>query len=187
MVYYFKNLIKYGLPLYPSLNPASRHDSISLIITLRDFSQRYNLSPIERILLEAAHDAKSIYEVLDKNDIEAFIDLNPRTKHNYSTDYDISISIEGIPICSKGIPMKKMDLKKLKIESNDVVPLQKEKLILVTNRVLQPFMVVLFIHHQKIICVYLLKHPEHQISGIIFTKDVLLSKGQTNVKKLITN
>lgn len=97
----------YDLPLYPSLNPASRHDSISLIITLRDFSQRYNLSPVERILLDAAHDAKSIYEVLDKNDIEAFIDLNPRTKHNYSTNCDVSISPKGIPTCSKGIPMKR--------------------------------------------------------------------------------
>lgn len=96
----------YDLPLYPSLNPASRHDSISLIITLRDFSQRYNLSPVERILLDAAHDATSIYEVLDHNDIEAFIDLNPRTKHNLSTDCDIAISYEGIPICPIGIPMK---------------------------------------------------------------------------------
>lgn len=106
----------YDLPLYPSLNPVSRHDSISLIITLRDFSQRYNLNPVKKIPLDAAHDAKSIYEVLDKNNIEAFIDLNPRTKHNYNTNCDISISPEGIPTCSKGIPMKK----------NSVVSLQKE-------------------------------------------------------------
>ncbi|GAU80091.1 transposase [Fusibacter sp. 3D3] len=96
----------YDLPLYPSLNPASRHDSISLLITLRDFSQRYTLSPVQRILLDAAHDAKAIYEVLDINDVDAFIDLNPRTKHNFSTDCDISISDKGIPLCPKGLPMK---------------------------------------------------------------------------------
>lgn len=104
----------YDLPLYPSLNPASRHDSVSFIITLRDFSQRYNLSPVERILLDAAHDAKAIYEILDGNNIEAFIDLNPRTKHNLSSECDIKISDEGIPICPAKIKMKANGFEKAK-------------------------------------------------------------------------
>ncbi len=119
----------YDLPLYPSLNPASRHDSISLLITLRDFSQRYNLSPIERILLDSAHDAKAIYEVLEDNNIEAFIDLNPRTKHNLSTDCDISISYEGIPICSKNIPMRSNGFDKAHNRIKWRCPLAKGKLI----------------------------------------------------------
>jgi len=117
----------YDLPLYPSLNPASRHDSISLLITLRDFSQRYNLSPVERILLDAAHDAKAIYKILDANDIEAFIDLNPRTKHNLSTGCDISISNEGIPICSKGLPMKSNGFEEAKNRKKWRCPLAKGK------------------------------------------------------------
>ena len=96
----------YDLPLYPSLNPASRHDSVSFLITLRDFSQRYNINTVEKILLDAAHDAQAIYKILYSSNIEAFIDLNTRTKHNLSTDSDITISHEGIPACSKGIPMK---------------------------------------------------------------------------------
>lgn len=50
----------YDLPLYPRLNPASRHDSISLLASLNEFSQRYTLSIIDRILLDAAHDAEAI-------------------------------------------------------------------------------------------------------------------------------
>ena len=76
----------YDLPLYPRLNPASRHDSLSLLATLNEFSQRYTLSTIDKILLDAAHDAEAIYEILIHNNVEPFIDLNPRTKNNYSTD-----------------------------------------------------------------------------------------------------
>ena len=96
----------YDLPLYPRLNPASRHDSISLLASLNEFSKRFSLGIIDRILLDAAHDAEAIYELLALNNIEPFIDLNPRTKNNFSTDSDIKISPESVPICSCGLEMK---------------------------------------------------------------------------------
>jgi hypothetical protein len=96
----------YDLPLYPRLQPASRHDAVSLVASSIEFSQRFSLGTIDRILLDAAHDAEAIYKLLVHNNIEPFIDLNPRTKKNYSSDGDIKISAKGIPICPIGKEMK---------------------------------------------------------------------------------
>lgn len=96
----------YDLPLYPRLQPASRHDAVSLVASSIEFSQRFSLGTVERMLLDAAHDAEAIYELLIHQKIEPFIDLNPRTKKNYSSDGDIKISSKGIPICAIGKEMK---------------------------------------------------------------------------------
>ncbi len=96
----------YDLPLYPRLQPASRHDSVSLVVSSIEFSQRFSLGTVDKILLDAAHDAEAIYTLLVHNDIEPFIDLNPRTKKNYCSDADIKISSKGIPICPIGKEMK---------------------------------------------------------------------------------
>lgn len=97
---------RYDLPLYPRLQPASRHDAVSLVASLIEFSQRFSLGTIGKILLDAAHDAEAIYELLNRYGIEPFIDLNPRAKKNYSTDSDIQISPKGTPICPIGKEMK---------------------------------------------------------------------------------
>jgi hypothetical protein len=96
----------YDLPLYPRLQPASRHDSISLVASSIEFSQRFTLGTIDKMLLDAAHDAEAIYKLLDHHDIEPFIDLNARTKKNFSTESDIQISPNGTPICPIGLEMK---------------------------------------------------------------------------------
>ena len=96
----------YDLPLYPRLHPASRHDSVCFVTGSIEFVQRFSLGTIDRFLLDAAHDAEAIYELLEHQSIEAFIDLNPRTKANFSSEGDIKISAKGIPICSSGKEMK---------------------------------------------------------------------------------
>lgn len=96
----------HDLPLYPRLQPASRHDSISLVASSIEFSQRFTLGTIDKMLLDAAHDAEAIYKLLDHHDIEPFIDLNKRTKKNISTQSDIKISPNGTPICPIGLTMK---------------------------------------------------------------------------------
>lgn len=93
----------YDLPLYPRLHPASRHDAVSLVVCSIEFSHRFTLGTVEKILLDAAHDAESIYKLMDHHQIEPFIDLNIRTKKNFSEEGDIKISSEGVPIC----PIKK--------------------------------------------------------------------------------
>ncbi|MEK3886304.1 transposase [Bacillus sp. FSL K6-3431] len=92
--------------MYPRLQPASRHDSVSLAARALEFSQRTTLGTIGKMLLDAAHDAEPIYELLDHYQIEPFIDLNVRTKKNFSTESDIQISPEGIPICPTGLKVK---------------------------------------------------------------------------------
>src|SRR5699024_815887 len=64
----------YDLPLYPRLHPASSHDSVNFVVSWVEFSQRFNLGAIEKMLLDAAHDAYSIYELLDHNEVEPIID-----------------------------------------------------------------------------------------------------------------
>lgn len=96
----------YDLPLYPKLNPASRHDAVSFVTSYIEFSQRFSLGIIDKMLLDAAHDAEAIYELLVHQGIEPFIDLNPRTKENFSSESDIKISFKGIPICPIGKEMK---------------------------------------------------------------------------------
>ncbi|MDF2651102.1 MAG: transposase [Paenibacillus sp.] len=97
---------KHDLPLYPRLQPASRHDSVSLIISSVEFKQRFTLGTVDKMLLDAAHDAEAIYLLLDHQNMEPFIDLNNRSKKNTATNSEIQISPTGIPICPKGKEMK---------------------------------------------------------------------------------
>ncbi|MHB0968118.1 MAG: transposase [Bellilinea sp.] len=96
----------YDLPLYPRLQPASRHDAVSLVVSAVEFKQRFTLGTVEKMLLDAAHDAEAIYHLMDHQNIEPFVDLNSRSKKNTKTDSDIRISPKGIPLCSLGLEMK---------------------------------------------------------------------------------
>ena len=96
----------YDLPLYPRLQPASRHDSVSLVVSAVEFKQRFTLGTVERMLLDSAHDAEAIYLLMKHQNIEPFIDLNNRSKKNTKTDSAIKISPAGIPICPIGLEMK---------------------------------------------------------------------------------
>ncbi len=80
------------LPIYPKLNKASLHDSVGLLLNLNEFSHKFNICSINKILLDSAHDAKAIYKLLFKYDVEPFIDLNKRTKFIFENKSDIIIS-----------------------------------------------------------------------------------------------
>lgn len=96
----------YDLPLYPRLQPASRHDAVSFVASTIEFSQRFTLGIAGKMLLDSAHDAGGIYELLQHYKIEPFIDLNVRTKKNYSPESPFKISDCGIPICPMNMEMK---------------------------------------------------------------------------------
>lgn len=96
----------YDLPLYPRLHTASRHDAISLVVSTVEFAQRFSLGTVRKMLLDSAHDAEAIYIWLNDQEIEPFIDLNPRGKKAYSSSGDITISPEGVPICPAHLKMK---------------------------------------------------------------------------------
>jgi hypothetical protein len=98
---------QHDLPLYPRLQPASRHDAVSFVVSSVEFSQRFTLGTVDKMLLDAAHDAGPIYEMLIHQNIEPFIDLNVRGTKNLETESDIQISPKGIPICPAGKEMKR--------------------------------------------------------------------------------
>src|SRR5690606_34477807 len=97
----------HDLPLYPRLQPASRHDALSFVVSTVEFSQRFTLGTVDKMLLDAAHDAIVIYALLARQDIQPFIALNVRTTKNLETDSDIRISPKGVPICPAGLEMKR--------------------------------------------------------------------------------
>lgn len=94
---------KHDLPLYPRLQPASRHDAVSLVMSTVKFKQRLTLGTVDKMLLDAAHDAESIYLLLEHQGLEPFIDLNVRSNKNTASKgaSDIQISPTCIPICPK--------------------------------------------------------------------------------------
>jgi len=97
---------EYDLPIYPKLNKASMHDSVGFLLNLKEFLYRFDISPMQKILLDSAHDAKAIYKLLNEHDIEPFIDLNKRSKIIIEGKSDITISDKGTPICRRGIKMR---------------------------------------------------------------------------------
>lgn len=96
----------HDLPLYPRLQPTSRHDAVSLVVSAAEFQQRFTLGTVDKMLLDAAHDAEPIYHLLDTQQIEPFIDLNPRGAKPVTPDSEVKISPAGIPICPKGNEMR---------------------------------------------------------------------------------
>lgn len=96
----------YDLPLYPTLRPATCHDSVGFVTSSVAFAQRSTLGTIDKILLDAAHDAEAIYYLIARQNQEPIIDLNKRGKKNVKTDGEIQISPQGIPICPKGKEMR---------------------------------------------------------------------------------
>lgn len=100
----------YDLPLFPRLHLASAHDSVSFVVSWAEFSQRFNMGTVDKMLLDAAHDAEAIYQLIDHKQVEPIIDLNKRSKNNTKTGSDIQISPEGVPICPIG---KKDETKRL--------------------------------------------------------------------------
>lgn len=105
---------KHDLPLYPKLQPASRHDAVSLVLSSVEFKQRFTLGTMDKMILDAAHDAESIYVLLEHQGMEPFIDLNVRSKKNTPAKDGIQISPTGIPICPKGTPMKPNGMDKIR-------------------------------------------------------------------------
>lgn len=96
----------YDLPLFPRLHLASTHDAVNFVISWAEFSQRFSLGAVDKVLLDAAHDAEAIYQLIAHKNIEPIIDLNKRAKKTIETGTDIKLSPEGVPICPIGKKMK---------------------------------------------------------------------------------
>lgn len=79
------------LPVFPMLNPTSRHDSHSFLHSFFPIKQQFNDFTINKLLLDSAHDAMPIYEYYKSKGITPFTDLNEKRgiKVNYK-DFTIA-------------------------------------------------------------------------------------------------
>lgn len=93
------------LPLLLRLVQASRHDSITFLFAFSEFRELYPQFRVSKVLLDSAHDAQPLYELLYREEIEPFIDLNPR-HHNRTYSGPIAYDEAGVPICPAGLKMK---------------------------------------------------------------------------------
>ena len=92
----------HDLPIYLKLVSAKRHDSVSFVVTLDETMRRLKDHTIVTCLLDSAHDAYPIYDLLDAWNIEAIIDLNKRATGNAKYQGPLTLTKDGIPICPAG-------------------------------------------------------------------------------------
>ena len=93
------------LPVFPLLERASRHDMLSFLhsfFKMRRWLPEFN---IEKILLDAAHDADAVYRYFQTEGITPFIDLNEGNTGQFVYKDTFTIDKDGTPICNKGLKM----------------------------------------------------------------------------------
>lgn len=93
------------LPVFPLLNPASKHDSHGFPPTYFRMTSFLPDFHVRKWLLDAAHDAMPYYLYCRKNGITPFIDLNQKRgiKETYKDDF--TIGKDGVPVCKAGRKM----------------------------------------------------------------------------------
>lgn len=96
---------KSDLPVFPLLEPASRHDSLGFIHTY--FAMRSLLSDFhpEKLILDSAHDAMPFYQYFKQEGITPFIDLNEKRGIKLKYKDDFIIGNDGVPVCKAGRKM----------------------------------------------------------------------------------
>ena len=85
------------LPVFPLLNPASKHDSHGFLET---FFRMKSFLPdfiVTKLLLDSAHDAIPIYEYCKQENITPFIDLNEKRGIKVKYKNDFTIGKDGVP------------------------------------------------------------------------------------------
>ena len=96
-----------ALPIFPLLNPASKHDShgfLEAYFRMINFLPDYHVS---KWLLDSAHDAMAYYIYCRKNHIQPFIDLNEKRGIKVKYKDDFTIGKDGIPVCKAGRKMNR--------------------------------------------------------------------------------
>lgn len=111
------------LPVFPMLEPASRHDMPSFIHSLFTMQAQLPYMNIEKLLLDSAHDSMPVYLYCKDHNITPFIDLNKRGADQFLYKNSFTIGANGIPICSAGIPMKTDGVEKKKFRNKFRCPM----------------------------------------------------------------
>ena len=93
------------LPIFPLLNPASKHDSHGFLETyfrMKSFLPDFH---VNKWLLDSAHDAMPYYLYCRKNGISPFIDLNEKRGIKVKYKDDFTIGKDGVLVCLAGLKM----------------------------------------------------------------------------------
>ena len=94
----------HNLPVFLMMPTAKRHDSVSGLVALFECLKLYqNVFSFSEFLGDSAHDAYPFYDVLERFDIEALIDLNSRSKNFNSPKF--KVDQDGKPLCLLNRPM----------------------------------------------------------------------------------
>ena len=95
------------LPVFPLLNPASKHDSHGFPETyfrMKNFLPDFHVS---KWILDSAHDAMPYYTYCRNQGIQPFIDLNEKRGIKVPYKDDFTIGKDGIPVCKAGRKMNR--------------------------------------------------------------------------------
>lgn len=93
------------LPIFPFLNPASKHDSHGFLETYFRFQSFLPEFHVKKWLLDSAHGAMPYYLYRRENGIQPFIDLNEKRGIRMKYKDDFIIGKDGVPICKAGRKM----------------------------------------------------------------------------------
>lgn len=93
------------LPLHIRFLDARRHDSVSAIVSLREFKTINPDIPVKNLCLDSAHDNYATYGLCQKWKLRPFIDLNSNRGRQDSIPGFLSIDDDGTPLCMAGFRM----------------------------------------------------------------------------------
>ena len=95
-----------GLPLFPALHRASKHDSHGFCEAFFRFrALAPDLKPAA-LLLDSAHDSMAMYQLCKRESIVPYIDLNLGNTKKTEDYHGVTLGPDGIPICPAGLKMK---------------------------------------------------------------------------------
>ena len=99
------NEYKIELPILLKFMNARRHDSINFFCAIDELGRHEPIINPRNICLDSAHDNIATYQLLDRWNINALIDINPRAAYPEGHPDDITLDKEGKPICMSGDTM----------------------------------------------------------------------------------
>lgn len=102
---YHNPCMQVDLPVYITLEKASRHDALTSISAPAQFFDLDSGLHPKYMCLDSASDSGPIYQYYRLNHVIPLIDHNQRGKKDKTITGQESINIDGIPVCSAGIPM----------------------------------------------------------------------------------
>lgn len=121
--------VSIDLPLHTQFLDARRHDSVSAIVSLREFKSINPDIPVKGICLDSVYDNYSTYGFCKEWGIRPFINLNKNRGRPDSIPDSISIDTDGTPMCMVESRMVNCGYCRQKHSVNGAVPLPVAKWI----------------------------------------------------------